>query len=129
MLTLERRRQLSLAALTTLLLFLSPLLAENALAASISVSPTQGPPGALVIVRGSEWPPNDLIKLSWNFNDPLKIASVRADGKGAFTTTVVVTQGAPIGPTRVNAINEAGNRTWQSSFDILATEPAGCADA
>lgn len=150
MLTLRLRRRLSLTALTALFLFFSPLLTGNALAAFISVSPTDGPPGTLVIVRGSEWPAKKLIKLFWNFNDPpvpivppvatptpaltptpVEIASVRTDPSGAFTTTVVVTQSTLFtGLTYINARNEAGELIWQEPYTVRdETEPTGCVDA
>jgi hypothetical protein len=103
-----------------LLVLFSPILAENALAALITAEPTQGPAGTQVIVRGSAWPPGDLIKLSWNFPPFVTVATARTDGNGAFTATITVPQNAPIGPTEVNAINEAGNRTWQAPFTVTA---------
>jgi hypothetical protein len=111
-----------------LLVLFSPILAENALAALITAEPTQGPAGTRVTIHGSAWPPGDLIKLSWNFPPFVTVATARTDGNGAFTATITVPQDAPIRPTEVNAINEAGNRTWQAPFTVVAPQ-GGCADA
>ena len=91
---------------------------QHTLAAQITAQPDQGPAGTSVTVRGSAWPPGDLIDLSWNFNYQLTVASVDADNSGNFTTTVVVTRGAPIGITYINAINGAGDVTAQAPFTV-----------
>lgn len=123
------RRGISLTTLTALFLLFSLLLAENAFAALISVNPTQGPPGSAVTVNGSQWPPSDRIELSWNFPPFNTVATVQADGNGAFTTVITVPPEAPIGPTRVNAINEAGDITWQAEFEVTVPSPTHAAFA
>jgi hypothetical protein len=113
------RRQFILTPL--FILFLS-ILTKNAFAALISANPTQGPPGSAVTVNGSQWPPSDRIELSWNFPPFNTVATVQADGSGNFTAAITVPSDAPIGTTRINAINEAGDITWQAEFTVTAVE-------
>lgn len=104
--------------LTALLLFFSLLFTENAPAASITAQPAQGPAGTGVTVKGAEWPPGDLIEFAWNFNYQLTVARVNADNSGAFNATVVVPQGAPIGPTYIDAGDQAAFLTAQAPFNV-----------
>ncbi|MGH8650758.1 MAG: hypothetical protein ACREYE_00635 [Gammaproteobacteria bacterium] len=127
--TLGLGRRFNLSALTSLLLFFSTLLTQNALAALITAEPTQGSAGTQVTVNGSEWRAGDLVELSWNFPPFDPAASVQADGNGAFTAAVTVPHDAPIGPTQVNAINQTGDLTWQAPFDVLGSDLTGCIDA
>jgi hypothetical protein len=77
------------------MLFLSPLLTKNALAAHITAAPAQGAPGTSVTITGTAWPPGDLIKLLWNFSPFDTVARTPADANGAFTAMITVPQGAP----------------------------------
>lgn len=125
MLSLRLRRYFNLNTATGLVLLISTLVTQSALAALISVSPTAGPPGTEVAVTGSDWPPNDVITLSWHFPPYPEITSVHAAADGTFKNTkITVPQNAPIGKTFVDAINAAGNRTWQAGFTVIAgTQP------
>jgi hypothetical protein len=62
-------------SLSALVLFISLSLTETVAAAPNTVDPTEGTPGTIVIVRGTNWPPGDLIKLAWNFDPQLTIIS------------------------------------------------------
>src|SRR4051794_34413984 len=88
------------------LLFLSLLLAQNALA-QITANPAQGAVGTSVTVRGSGWTPNNVITFAWNFNSQVTIPGVRVDSNGNFTATISVPQGAPLGPTYITAGDQA----------------------
>lgn len=78
-----------------------------------------GAAGVNVTITGTAWPPGDLIKLSWDFNWPVTLGSARADGNGTFTATITVPQGAPLGPTYIDAINQEGDRTGQAPFTVV----------
>jgi murein DD-endopeptidase MepM/ murein hydrolase activator NlpD len=104
------------------LFFFSLLLTGNALAAKITAEPSRGPVGSKVTVKGTAWPPGDLIELSWDFDPFVPVESIQANGNGAFTTTITVPQSAPIEPTYVDAINEAGDITGQAPFTVDALQ-------
>jgi hypothetical protein len=83
-----------------------------------------------VIVRGTNWPPTDLIELAWNFDPQLtKIASVDVDKSGVFIATVVVPGEAPLGATYIDVGDQTTFRTAQVPFTVDKSEPAGCLDA
>jgi hypothetical protein len=114
--------QLSLARLTTLVILLSLFFSQYAVAALISANPTQGSLGTQVTVSGSGWTAGDLIHLSWHFPPFNTVASVNADGGGSFSADITVPQEAPIGPTSVDSINEAGDVTWQAPFEVTSAQ-------
>jgi hypothetical protein len=120
MLTPRLRGQFSLSTLTTFVLLFSLFLTQNVFAALILVNPTQGPPGTEVTVTGSDWPAGNRIKLSWTSPPFNTMKNVEADENGVFTTNFTVPQNAPIGMADVNAINEAGDITWQAKFIVTA---------
>lgn len=105
-----------------LLLFLlfSPVLAGIAWAAPLTADPAQGPVGASVTVTGTGWPPSGMIDFSWEFNYQATVARTQADSSGNFVTTVPVPQGAPVGPTYIDAGDQAAFVTVQTAFTITA---------
>jgi lysophospholipase L1-like esterase len=119
MLSFRLKRYFNLNTATSLVLLISTLVTQSALAAppAISVSPTQGPRSSTVAITGREWPANDTIELSWNFNNP-DTANAHANGNGGFTAVITVPSDAPTGLTRLNAINATGDLTAQAEFTV-----------
>jgi hypothetical protein len=104
-------------SLIALSLFFTLFFTETAAAQIITAEPAQGPPGTGVTVKGTGWPPGDSIEIAWNFAYSNTVASVKADGNGAFTANVTLPQDAPIGPTYVDAGDQSAFISGQAPFN------------
>lgn len=61
-----------------------------------------------------------MINLSRDFNWSVTVANIQADGNGAFSATITVPQGALIGPTYIDAIDESGSHTGEAPFTVTS---------
>jgi hypothetical protein len=88
-------RQCTIAALVVLLILfmalqpsLSPAHAQPA--PTITLNPTEGPPGTEVTATGSGWPQGHEIKVRWDTPDNTDIAATAVDSNGGFTVSFTV---------------------------------------
>lgn len=96
------------------------LLAQGAMAAgeTVSLSPTQGPPGTKVDFSGTGWQPSEAldIYMSPNFNKEDILANVVTNTDGSFKTTVVVPQNKAPGKYYIQARTVATHRMAEQEY-------------
>src|SRR3954447_12819518 len=68
----------------------------TAQAATVSATPSQGPPGTAVTVSGGGFQANENLEVDWDDVTPT-LTEMTADGAGSFTTTVTVPADAAAG--------------------------------
>ncbi len=92
--------------------------------AALSLSPTAGRRGRPVTVTGSGYRPGERVDVYWDCDGSCtgpRLASVLADGSGAFTATVHVPTDAPYAAHRVAAIGTASSDVVAATYSVLAT--------
>ncbi len=84
---------------------------------SITVKPTQGPPGTVVTVTGSGWTPGNVVDISLSSSVTI-LTKATVAGDGTFTTSFAVPENAATGQQFVDAKDETTGETAQASFTV-----------
>jgi Ricin-type beta-trefoil lectin domain-like len=131
----RRRRMLlrvGLAAMGALLLAVvvpAATGASRALAqgSSVTISPTQGPPGTVVTATGSNWTPGDQIQAIWNGPTGTDVGSpVGVNSSGGFALTFAVPSGSAAGSYQIAFYDET-ERTFvvaNEDFTVSQSSPS-----
>jgi hypothetical protein len=88
----------------------------------ITLNPAVGPPGTITTVKGTGFPPNAAVNLSWTPGSGL--THVIADASGNFTTEMIIIVPDILGPRHAQA---AGYPTATAAFLVVpdSAQPGG----
>jgi hypothetical protein len=88
--------------------------------ASIRLNPSSGPPGQVVQVKGWSFGASEAVILTFidSTNGATKVATVRADATGAFTTQVTIPGNATLGKQKVKAKAGGSGQIAKRSFTV-----------
>jgi hypothetical protein len=102
-----------------------PLQAERAEGPRLTLRPPTGPPGTVVVARGTGFPRNYPVTLEWSKGiTPIPLTLTQADAEGSFTAQVLVMPKDVVGPRNLQAIVDLdGFETPTARF--LVTRPTG----
>lgn len=98
--------------------------AQAAVAAvpSLTLSPTSGPPGAVITVKGTQFGGLERVDL---FLDTTKLRSTAVDSQGAFSAPATLPVTATSGTHQVRSVGRTSHRTAQAPFVVV---PPAAAD-
>lgn len=84
----------------------------------IDINPSQAAKGKSVTVSGRNYYPDETVAIRVHAT---LVKQVKADGQGAFTTTIVVPNNAPPAgfPTTISATGETSAKSAQAPFDVI----------
>ncbi len=92
--------------------------------ASLTIDPDIGPPGIVVIAKGSGFPAGALIRLHWSIGITPKLPPVAADASGSFRLQVLVFHSDVTGPRELIAEPVDGAAFPPVSVPMLVTMPS-----
>jgi hypothetical protein len=114
--------RISLAAICAMLLTLLLPVTAFAYGESISLNPTQGPPGTNVRVTGSGFGPNYDVPIELG-GSPGSVVTAHANNNGDFTTRFTIPASTPPGNLRVSAIIGNGGSADADFTVTAASQP------
>lgn len=91
-------------------------------AASITLTPTSGPPASSVSVSGAGFKGRETVALAF---DSTAVGSAQANSGGAFTTTITVPSAALPGSHTIKATGQRSGKTAQASFTVVPGAASG----
>ena len=102
-----------------------PLQAERAKAPRLTLRPPSGPPGTVVIARGTGFPRNYPVTFAWTKGiTPVPLTMAQTDAEGAFIAQVLVLPNDVVGPRDLRAtVDLSGFESPTARF--LVTRPTG----
>jgi len=89
--------------------------------ATISLSPTSGPPGTKVTVTGAGFGANETVDILFHQSShpgTKFLGSTTASSTGAFTTTVTILSHASVGPATIRAQGVTTRLTARATFTV-----------
>ena len=90
-------------------------------AANISLSPNVGEPGTQVMLSGRQFPPNEVVRITWDGPGGTELARATSSPSGTLSTTVTIPN-APASTYTVSASTAAGSTV--NTFTIPGARPS-----
>jgi len=102
-----------------------PLRAERAEGPRLTLRPPSGPPGTVVVARGTGFPRNYPVTFTWSKGiTPVPLALTQTDADGSFTAQMLVLPNDVVGPRNLRAnVDLTGFESPTARF--LVTRPTG----